>query len=88
MARYFGKTYFYPSWAVRPAVLQISSYWQPGELVSINLLPDLSLEDVLNEQRNAHPNQSLKNTLAMHLPKRLVECLQQLGHIRMYRSDS
>ncbi len=64
-----------------PAVLQISSYWQPGELVSINLLPDLSLEDVLNEQRNAHPNQSLKNTLAMHLPKRLVECLQQLGHI-------
>ncbi len=64
-----------------PAVLQISSYWQPGELVSINLLPDLSLEDVLNEQRNAHPNQSLKNTLAMHLPKRLVECLQQLGLI-------
>lgn len=64
-----------------PAVLQISSYWQPGELVSINLLPDLSLEDVLNEQRNAHPNQSLKNTLAMHLPKRLVECLQQLGQI-------
>lgn len=49
--------------------------------MSINLLPDLSLEDVLNEQRNAHPNQSLKNTLAMHLPKRLVECLQQLGHI-------
>lgn len=64
-----------------PAVLQISSYWQPGELVSINLLPDLSLEDVLHEQRNAHPNQSLKNTLAMHLPKRLVECLQQLGLI-------
>lgn len=64
-----------------PAVLQISSYWQPGEFVSINLLPDVDLETFLNEQRNAHPNQSLKNTLAVHLPKRLVEQLQQLGQI-------
>ena len=64
-----------------PAVLQISSYWQPGEFVSINLLPDVDLETFLNEQRNVHPNQSLKNTLAVHLPKRLVERLQQLGQI-------
>ncbi|HBT4816584.1 TPA: NAD(P)/FAD-dependent oxidoreductase [Klebsiella quasipneumoniae subsp. quasipneumoniae] len=64
-----------------PAVLQISSYWQPGEFVTVNLLPDCNLEDFLNEQRGAHPNQSLKNTLAMQLPKRLVECLQQLGQI-------
>ncbi|PXH94602.1 aminoacetone oxidase family FAD-binding enzyme [Klebsiella quasipneumoniae] len=64
-----------------PAVLQISSYWQPGEFVTVNLLPDCNLEDFLNEQRGAHPNQSLKNTLAIQLPKRLVECLQQLGQI-------
>ncbi|MCE0813302.1 NAD(P)/FAD-dependent oxidoreductase [Buttiauxella sp. W03-F01] len=64
-----------------PAVLQLSSYWQPGEFVSVNLLPDIDLDALLNEQRNAHPNQSLKNTLAMVLPKRLVECLQQLGQI-------
>ncbi|MCE0801766.1 NAD(P)/FAD-dependent oxidoreductase [Buttiauxella sp. S04-F03] len=64
-----------------PAVLQLSSYWQSGEFVSVNLLPDTDLDELLNEQRNAHPNQSLKNTLAMVLPKRLVECLQQLGQI-------
>ncbi|QYG82899.1 NAD(P)/FAD-dependent oxidoreductase [Citrobacter koseri] len=64
-----------------PAVLQISSFWQPGEFVSINLLPEVDPDDFLNEQRFAHPNQSLKNTLAMQLPKRLVECLQQLGQI-------
>ncbi|EMM3426959.1 BaiN/RdsA family NAD(P)/FAD-dependent oxidoreductase [Klebsiella aerogenes] len=64
-----------------PAVLQISSYWQPGEFVTVNLLPDCDLEAFLNEQRGDHPNQSLKNTLAMQLPKRLVECLQQLGQI-------
>ncbi|WLI78979.1 NAD(P)/FAD-dependent oxidoreductase [Kosakonia sp. H02] len=64
-----------------PAVLQISSYWQPGEFVSINLLPECDLAAFLNQQREAHPNQSLKNTLGVQLPKRLVECLQQLGQI-------
>lgn len=64
-----------------PAILQISSYWQPGEFVSINLLPTLDLVGFLNEQRQAHPNQSLKNTLALHLPKRLVELLQELGQL-------
>ncbi len=64
-----------------PAVLQISSYWQPGEFVTINLLPDIDLAEFLDTQRAEHPNQSLKNTLAMHLPKRLVECLLQLGQI-------
>ncbi|MGK9174918.1 NAD(P)/FAD-dependent oxidoreductase [Yokenella regensburgei] len=64
-----------------PAVLQISSYWQAGEFVSINLLPECDLESLLNEQRQAHPNQSLKNTLAICLPKRVVECLQQLGQV-------
>ncbi len=64
-----------------PAVLQLSSYWQPGEFVSVNLLPELDLAGFLNDQRQQHPNQSLKNTLAMQLPKRLVECLQTLGQI-------
>lgn len=64
-----------------PAILQISSYWQPGEFVSINLLPALDLAGFLNEQRQAHPNQSLKNTLALRLPKRLVEFLQGLGQL-------
>lgn len=64
-----------------PAVLQLSSYWQPGEFVSVNLLPDTDPDAFINEQRTAHPNQSLKNTLAMLLPKRLVECLQKLEQI-------
>jgi len=64
-----------------PAILQISSYWQPGEKVTINLLPDGDLNGFLDEQRNAHPNQSLKNALAMQLPKRLIEILQQMEQI-------
>ncbi|EOU9539428.1 NAD(P)/FAD-dependent oxidoreductase [Cronobacter dublinensis] len=64
-----------------PAILQISSYWQPGEWVTVNLLPDVDAGAFIDEQRAAHPNQSLKNTLAMLLPKRLVECLQSLGQL-------
>lgn len=64
-----------------PAILQLSSYWLPGEIVTINLLPQHDLGALLAEQRAAHPNQSLKNTLALWLPKRLIECLQTLGII-------
>ncbi|MCA6969140.1 BaiN/RdsA family NAD(P)/FAD-dependent oxidoreductase [Pectobacterium carotovorum] len=64
-----------------PAILQISSYWQAGEFVTINLLPDRDLTQLINDERAAHPNQSLKNTLAQWLPKRLVECLQTLGQL-------
>ncbi len=64
-----------------PAVLQISSYWQPGEFVTIDLSPATSLDDFINVQRDAHPNLSLKNSLAKILPKRLVEVLQELKQI-------
>lgn len=62
-----------------PAVLQISSYWLPGEFVTIDLSPATPLEAFLTAQREAHPNLSLKNSLAKILPKRLVEVLQALN---------
>lgn len=58
-----------------PAILQISSYWHPGENVSINLLPDTDLESYLQEKRQAQPNQLLKNTLSRLLPKRFIEIM-------------
>lgn len=58
-----------------PAILQISSYWTPGEEITINLVPDVDLSAMLTETLQQHPNQSLKNTLARVLPKRLVEVL-------------
>ncbi|NBM89264.1 MULTISPECIES: aminoacetone oxidase family FAD-binding enzyme [unclassified Proteus (in: enterobacteria)] len=58
-----------------PAILQISSYWQSGEYVSINLLPNIDLESLLQEKRQEHPNQLLKNTLSRLLPKRFIEIM-------------
>lgn len=64
-----------------PSMLQISSYWQPGETLEINLLPETDLSEFLDRQREAHPNLSLKNSLAKLLPKRLTDILQTLGII-------
>ncbi len=58
-----------------PAVLQISSYWQPGQAITINLLPNIDVDAWLTTAREEHPNQTLKTTLARVLPKRLVEVL-------------
>ncbi len=56
-----------------PSVLQISSYWKPGQAVTINLVPEVDVDELLTRSREKHPNQTLKNTLARVLPKRLVE---------------
>ncbi len=56
-----------------PAILQISSYWQPGEAVSVNLLPALDLFQQLKVLKTTHPHQQLKTALAAWLPKRLVD---------------
>ncbi len=61
-----------------PAILQISSYWQPGDDVSVNMAPQTDLNDFLTTQQQAHPEQEVKTALAKLLPKRLVDKLLAL----------
>ncbi len=58
-----------------PAILQISSYWQPGEAITIDWLPDSDLGEALEQARAAHPKQQLKTVLAKWLPQRMVTAL-------------
>ena len=58
-----------------PAILQVSSYWNPGDALHIDLLPDRDSGDWLRAQRAAHPATELKNVLAEALPKRLAQRL-------------
>src|SRR5688500_14299015 len=57
-----------------PAILQISSYWRPGEPISIDFLPD-SRPGWLREAKRQSPRAALKTVLARHLPERLAEAL-------------
>ena len=55
-----------------PAMLQISSYYQPGDTLQINLLPTLDLAKQLKQAKQQQPNCQLKTIINRYLPKRLV----------------
>ena len=61
-----------------PAILQISSYWQPGAALSLNLLPDADALDYLETQQRERPAAELKTVLSEALPKRLAQRLCEL----------
>jgi len=61
-----------------PSILQVSSYWQPGEAVHIDFLPGTDATAWLVSQRDAHPARELKTVLADVLPKRLAQRLCEL----------
>jgi hypothetical protein len=58
-----------------PAILQISSYWQPGESIHINLLPDLELLEALKVAQQQFPQQQLRKWLGQYLPRRVISTL-------------
>ncbi len=54
-----------------PAILQISSYWNDGDEVTIDLLPGTDIKALINEHK---PNKTeLVNVLAKFFPKRFAE---------------
>ena len=65
-----------------PGILQISSYWQPGEPIALDLAPDSDMEALLIEAK-AGGRQQLGNLLANLWPKRLSE--QWLGELATSR---
>ena len=63
-----------------PAMLQLSNYWQIGEVITINLLPDIDMTERLLAHKKSHPKQLIRTVLADHtenaLPKKLLAALQ------------
>lgn len=55
-----------------PAILQASSYWRPGNTVSIDLSPDTDIFAALKSMKAEQPKQNVLNALAEFLPRRLA----------------
>jgi predicted Rossmann fold flavoprotein len=55
-----------------PAVLQISSFWEQGMALTLNLLPETDLTEVLLESKSS-VKKNLGNFLSQFLPARLAE---------------
>ena len=62
-----------------PAVLQASSYWQQGEAIVTNLLPELEIVDFLYTAKRQQPKLLLHNFLAQCLPRKLVLSYWRFG---------
>ena len=56
-----------------PSILQISSYWQDGDDIVINMLPDVDIYEELRARRQSQAKQMLHNVLAGFIPKRLAD---------------
>lgn len=60
-----------------PAMLQISSHWQPGDELAIDLMPGIDAWEALLEARRHSPKRQLSNWLGERLPRRLAQALIQ-----------
>ena len=72
-----------------PAILQISSYWQPGDALHIDLLPDRDAHEWIADQRQQRPDAALHNVLADALPRRFAQriCDLEFGERPMRQYD-
>ncbi|NIA68172.1 NAD(P)/FAD-dependent oxidoreductase [Pelagibius litoralis] len=55
-----------------PAILQISSYWAPGQEIAVDLLAGQDAFDLLRAARSEKAKQELHNVLSELLPRRLA----------------
>lgn len=73
-----------------PAILQISSYWKPGDELSVNFLPLTDAGAWLKGRQSSRSDAQLKTVLGEFLPKRLAQrlCEVELGSrpLRQYAS--
>ena len=58
-----------------PAILQISSFWNPGDAVAIDLLPDRDALEWLQAQQSAHPDGELRTLLGGVFTKKMGSLL-------------
>ncbi len=64
-----------------PAILQISSYWQPGQEIVVDLLPDRDAFEELRKARGEKPKLELHNLLSELLPRRLAQMICEESRI-------
>ena len=64
-----------------PAILQISSYWHPGQEIAIDLLPDRDAATFLKGRKQLRPKAELRNIVGDLMPDRLAQALAPEGVI-------
>jgi predicted Rossmann fold flavoprotein len=72
----FEENILFTHWGLSgPAVLQISSYWRPGESININLLPNEQISALIEEERIYNGKTLLSSLLNRYYPKKFTDAL-------------
>jgi len=65
-----------------PAILQISSYWQKNQEITINLAPKADILTLIEAKKQENPQQDINNLLATIIPKSLASYILEKNNIR------
>jgi predicted Rossmann fold flavoprotein len=73
----FAENILFTHWGLSgPAILQISSYWRPGEWIYIDLLPGEDIAANISAQRETSGKQTLLSFVAGLFTRKFAEALQ------------
>jgi predicted Rossmann fold flavoprotein len=72
----FEENLLFTHWGLSgPSILQISSFWRPGQTININLLPHHNINEIIEEERG-HSGKTLLSTLLNRFyTKKLTDAL-------------
>jgi len=72
----FEENILFTHWGLSgPAILQISSYWRPGEVIYIDLLPHQNIIDLIQQEREVNGKKMLLNYLSGLFTRKFAEAL-------------
>ena len=72
----FEENILFTHWGLSgPAILQISSYWRPGEYIYIDLLPSQNIAELIQQEREANGKKMLLAYLAGLYTRKFAEAL-------------
>lgn len=72
----FEENMLFTHWGLSgPAILQISSYWKPGEWITLDMLPGRNIADLIKQERQNNGRILLLHVLAQHYTKKFAEAV-------------
>ena len=74
----FEENILFTHWGLSgPAILQISSYWKPGEQIRIDLLPNENIIEIIQSQKLVNGRKTLLNLLADIFTRKFADALDK-----------
>lgn len=81
----FEENILFTHWGLSgPAILQISSYWRPGEFIYIDLLPNKNIAELIEQERQINGKKQLITLLAGLYTRKFAEALN--GKLPLYKN--